>query len=66
MQQAKKQPTRKLTAADKRQINAVIRKAKGDGKPRTAQQSIPYLAMYPDGLCRVTNTLFSKSIEFST
>lgn len=65
MQQAKKQPTRKLTAADKRQINAVIRKAKGDGKPRTAQQSIPYLAMYPDGLCRVTNTLFSKSIEFS-
>lgn len=65
MQQAKKQHTRKLTAADKRQINAVIRKAKGDGKPRTAQQSIPYLAMYPDGLCRVTNTLFSKSIEFS-
>jgi hypothetical protein len=65
LQQAKKQHTRKLTAADKRQINAVIRKAKGDGKPRTAQQSIPYLAMYPDGLCRVTNTLFSKSIEFS-
>src|SRR5690606_8620194 len=66
--QVKKQPARathKLTAADKRQINAVIRRAKGDGKPRTAQQSIPYLAMYPDGLCRVTDKVFSKSIEFS-
>lgn len=56
---------RKLTAVEKRQINAVIRKAKGDSKPRTVQQSIPYLAMYPDGLCRVTDTVFSKSIEFS-
>lgn len=68
MPQVKKQPARathKLTAADKRQINAVIRRAKGDGKPRTAQQSIPYLAMYPDGLCRVTDKVFSKSIEFS-
>ena len=68
MPQVKKQPARathKLTAADKRQINAVIRRAKGDGKPRTAQQSIPYLAMYPDGFCRVTDKVFSKSIEFS-
>ncbi|WP_207742026.1 VirB4-like conjugal transfer ATPase, CD1110 family [[Clostridium] symbiosum] len=68
MPQVKKQPARathKLTAADKRQINAVIRRAKGDGKPRTAQQSIPYLAMYPDGLCRVTDKVFSKSVEFS-
>jgi hypothetical protein len=68
LQQVKKQPagaTRKLTAADKRQINNLIRRAKGDGKPRTAQQSIPYLAMYPDGLCRVTDKVFSKSIEFS-
>ena len=68
MQTAKKQQptraTRKLSAADKRQINKVIRKAKGDGKPRTAQQTIPYLAMYPDGLCRVTDTVFSKSMEF--
>jgi hypothetical protein len=64
----KKKPAkaaRKLTAAEKRQINAVIRKAKGDGKPRTAQQTIPYLAMYPDGICRVTDKVFSKSMEFS-
>jgi len=65
---AKKKPEKakkKLTATQIRQINAVIRRAKGDGKPRTAQQSIPYLAMYPDGICRVTDKVFSKSMEFS-
>lgn len=68
MPQVKKQPAkaaRKLTAADKRQINTIIRRAKGDGKPRSAQQTIPYRAMYPDGLCRVTDTVYSKSMEFS-
>ena len=67
MQTAKKKPAgarRKLTATDKRQIETAIRKAKNDGKPRTAQQSIPYLAMDPDGLCRLTDKVFSKSIEF--
>ena len=38
---------RKLTRAEKKQIAEAIRKAKGDGKARTAQQTIPYLAMYP-------------------
>ena len=60
-----RQAKQKLTAAEKRQINAVIRAAKGDGKPHTAQQTIPYLAMYPDGLCRVTGKVFSKSMTFS-
>ena len=35
---------RKLTRAEKKQIAAVIRQAKGDGKAHTAQQTIPYLA----------------------
>lgn len=56
--------TRKLTAEEKSQINAVIRKAKGDGKPRTVQQSIPYLAMYTDGICRATDKIYSKTMEF--
>ncbi len=43
---------RKLTRAEKKQIAAVIRQAKGDGKARSAQQTIPYLAMYPDGICK--------------
>ena len=52
---------RKLTRAEKRQIAAVIRQAKGDGKAHTAQQTIPYLAMYPDGICKVAQRKYSKS-----
>ena len=57
-------PKRKLTRAEKKEIAAIIRKAKGDGKPHTAQQTIPYLQMYPDGICKVTEKKYSKSIAF--
>mgnify|MGYP002543421734 FL=1 len=57
-------PKRKLTRAEKKEIAALIRKAKGDGKPHTAQQTIPYLQMYPDGICKVTEKKYSKSIAF--
>lgn len=55
----------RLTRAEKKQIAALMRQAKGDGKKHTAQQTIPYLQMYPDGICRVKDNLFSKSVEFS-
>ena len=55
---------RKLTRVEKKQIAAVIRQAKGDGKAHTAQQTIPYLAMYPDGICKVAQRKYSKSIAF--
>ena len=59
------EPPVKLTRAEKREIQAIIRKYKGDGKAHSAQASIPYQAMYPDGICRVTANTFSKCIEFS-
>ena len=55
----------KLTRAEKKEIQAVIRKYKGDGRPHSAQASIPYEAMYQDGVCRVTPRTFSKCIEFT-
>ena len=55
---------RKLTRAEKREIAALIRSAKGDGKAHTAQQTIPYLAIYPDGICKVTEKKYSKSIAY--
>ncbi len=55
---------RKLTRAEKKEIAALIQKAKGDGKPHTAQQTIPYLQMYPDGICHVSDKRYSKSIAF--
>jgi hypothetical protein len=32
--------------------------------PQTAQQSIPYREMYKDGICRVNERLFTKTIAF--
>ena len=55
---------RKLTRAEKKEIAALIRAAKGDGKAHTAQQTIQYLAMYPDGICKVTEKKYSKSIAY--
>ena len=55
---------RKLTRAEKKELAALIRAAKGDGKAHTAQQTIPYLAMYPDGICKVTEKKYSKSIAY--
>ena len=55
---------RKLTRAEKKQIAEIIRQAKGDGKARTAQQTIPYIQMYPDGICKVSEKKYSKSVAF--
>ena len=57
-------PKVKLSTAEKKQIAALIRQAKGDGKKHTAQQTIPYEMMYPNGICRLSGKLYSKSIEF--
>jgi type IV secretory pathway VirB4 component len=58
-------PKRKLTREEKQRIAAAIERAKRDGKtPETAQQTIPYQRMYPDGVCRVTDRFFTKSIQF--
>lgn len=57
-------PKVKLSTAEKKKIAALIRQAKGDGKKHTAQQTIPYEMMYPDGICRLAGKLYSKSIEF--
>ena len=55
---------RKLTRTEKKEIAALIRAAKGDGKAHTAQQTIPYLSMYPEGICKVTEKKYSKSIAY--
>ena len=55
---------RKLKRAARKQIEAIIRQAKGDGKPHTVQDSIPFRNLYPDGLCRLDDRLFSKTIAY--
>ena len=54
-----------LTKQEKKQIRSVIEKAKrDDGIPRTAQQSIPFQRMFPDGICRVSDRYYTKTIQF--
>lgn len=56
---------RKLTKSEKRQIREAIIRARGSGKyPTSAQQTIPYQRMFPDGICRVGDNSYSKTIRF--
>jgi len=42
-----------------------MKRGKNDRKnPHTAQETIPYRQMYRDGVCRVTDRLFTKCLEF--
>lgn len=54
----------KLTAAEKWEIRRIIETARGDGKPHSAQDTLPFRQMYPDGLCRLDDTTWSRCIEF--
>ena len=63
-EKAERPAKRKLTRAERKQIEAVIRQAKGDGKIHTVQDSIPFQNMFPDGLCRLEGGTFSKTIAF--
>ena len=56
---------RRLTGADKRQIEAAIANAKRqDKRHKSAQDSLPFQRMFPDGICRVTDTYYTKTIQF--
>ena len=57
-------PAVKLTAAEKREIRRILETARGDGKPHSAQDTIPFRQMYPDGLCRLDDTTWSRCLEF--
>ena len=65
MYEAKGKPAPKLTRAEKKQIAAIMAKANKDRKGTvSAQESIPYQRMWPDGICRVTDTYYTKTVQF--
>ena len=54
-----------LTKAQARQVQKIIDRAKRDDRvPRTAQQSIPFQRMFPDGICRVSDRYYTKTIQY--
>ena len=56
---------KRLTREDRRHIEAAIARAKGSDKQElSAQDSIPYQRMYPDGICRVSDTFYTKTVQF--
>ena len=56
---------KKLTRADRKQIEAAIARAnRKDKKHQSAQDSIPFQRMFPDGICRVKDNYYTKTIQF--
>ena len=56
---------KKLSRADRKQIEAAIARAnRTDRKEKSAQDSIPYERMWPDGICRVAGSRYTKTIQF--
>ena len=56
---------KKLSRADRKQIEAAIARAnRTDRKEKSAQDSIPYERMWPDGICRVADGHYTKTIQF--
>ena len=54
-----------LTKAEKKQVREIIKNAqKNDGVPKTAQQSIPFDRMFQDGICRIGQDYYTKTIQF--
>ena len=66
MSTQKQQAKRKLTRAERKLIAQAMERAnpnKGK-KEMSAQDSIPYERMWPDGICRVTESRYTKTIQF--
>ena len=56
---------KKLSRADKKQIDAaIVRANRTDKKGKSAQDSIPYERMWPDGICRISDSHYTKTIQF--
>ena len=54
-----------LSREDQKAVREIIKKARQDDEvPHTAQQSIPFDRMFPDGICRVGNDYYTKTVQF--
>ena len=54
-----------LSTEDKKRIRTIIKSVTNDdGIPRTTQDSIPFDRMFQDGICRIGDDYYTKTIEF--
>lgn len=55
----------KLSKAERKKIRQIQEQVGKKNKiPRTAQESISFVKMYPSGICKVTENFYSKTIQF--
>ena len=56
----------RLTRAERKQLQVLMkrREQRSRSKPRSTQDTIPYQRMWPDGICRVTDRYYTKTIQF--
>ena len=55
----------RLTRAERKQLAEISSRARRDKKvAHTAQDTIPYQRMWPDGICRVTDTYYTRTIQY--
>ncbi len=56
----------KLTRSERKRIEAILARYKtNDKNTMSTQDSIPFQRMFPDGICRVTDNTFSKTVRFA-
>lgn len=54
-----------LSKEEQKTLKEIVKNAqRNDGTPKTAQQTIPFDRMFPDGICRVGLDYYTKSIQF--
>ncbi len=54
-----------LSRQEQKEITEIIKAAqKYDGIPRTAQQTVPFDRMFQDGICRIGQDYYTKTIRF--
>ena len=63
---AKRKEKIKLTRAEKRQLQELMARNQQKSRkgPHTVQDTIPYQRMWQDGVCRVTDHYYTKTIQF--
>lgn len=60
-----KKPRRKLTREEKKKLKEIMAQARLNRKyPYTAQETIPYDRIWPDGICLSDGKLFTKILQY--
>ena len=55
---------RKLTREEKAQLKEILARTQKEKYPSTAQQTIPYDRIWPDGICLANGKFYTKTLQF--